>query len=115
MRVTHQKPAAISSNIDAEEYVRQIEESPLPPLIRPERVAQLLDMSRRRVYELVETGDLAAIRHGVRGLRVYRQSLIDWLRRGGSGPGQLSAAAAPTAKSPARISSTARVAGKSSR
>jgi hypothetical protein len=70
---------------DLTEYVRQLEELRLPPLLAPARVAGLLDMDRRRVYDLVETGELAGIRHGTRGLRIFRQSLLDWLRRGGSG------------------------------
>ncbi|MCC6548066.1 helix-turn-helix domain-containing protein [Candidatus Sumerlaeota bacterium] len=69
---------------DVEQYVAEIEWGKLPPLLAPKRVAELLDLDMRRVYDLVATGDLAGVRHGTRGLRVFRQSLVDWLRRGGS-------------------------------
>ena len=75
----------IPDHPDHLDYVEQIEKKNLPPLIAPVRVARLLDMDRRRVYELVDMGELAAIRCGKRGLRIFSNSLIDWLRRGGSG------------------------------
>lgn len=55
----------------------------LPPLLAPARLCRILDLDRRRIYELIATGDLAAIRTGTRGLRIYRDSVIAWLRQGG--------------------------------
>lgn len=72
---------------DLENHIRSIEEQNLAPLLAPGRVARLLDLDRRRIYELVAVGELPAIRTGVRGIRIYRDGLISWLRRGGSGPG----------------------------
>jgi Helix-turn-helix domain len=80
-----QDPMHIPDHPDHLTYVDQMEEKNLPPLLAPVRVARLLDMDRRRVYELVDMGELAAIRCGKRGLRIFSNSLIDWLRRGGSG------------------------------
>ncbi len=79
------RQVSIGEHHGVEDYVRQIEELALPPLLAPHRVARLLDMDRRRVYELVEMGEFAAVRHGKRGLRIFRESLLDWLRRRGSG------------------------------
>ena len=67
-----------------EDCVRRVEGLNLPPLLAPVRVARLLDMDRRRVYEMVDGGDLVAVRQGRRGLRIFRDSLLDWLRRGGN-------------------------------
>ncbi len=74
----------ITDHPDQEAYINAIEQQNLPPLMRPARVAAMLDMTTRRVYELVANGDLAAVRHGVRGIRIFRESLIDFLRQGGS-------------------------------
>ena len=79
----HKNARELTAHPALEEYAARFAE--LPELIRPTRIARLLDMDKRRVYELVQTGDLAAIRVGTRGLRIFRQSLIDWLKQGGSG------------------------------
>lgn len=60
--------------------------SGLPELLPVPRVAELLGLSPRRVYELVEWGELGIVRTGPRGCRVLRESLFRWLRRGGCGP-----------------------------
>lgn len=69
---------------DIDHFIAEMKIEKLPPLLSPRRIAGLLDMDKRRVYDLVTTGDLAAIRHGARGLRIFRQSLMDWLHKGGS-------------------------------
>ncbi|MCC5876172.1 MAG: helix-turn-helix domain-containing protein [Candidatus Sumerlaeia bacterium] len=78
---------SLPAHPDIESHIRIIEEQKLAPLLAPGRVARLLDLDRRRVYELVAVGELPAIRTGVRGIRIYRDGLIAWLRKGGSGPG----------------------------
>lgn len=78
---------ALPSHPDLETHLRNFKELNLPPLLSPERVGRLLDLDRRRIYELVAAGELPAVRTGVRGLRIYRDGLIAWLQRGGSGPG----------------------------
>lgn len=81
----HHQRHEISLHPDLKGYVEELRKEPLPPLLRPSRVAALLDMNPRRIYELVEVGELAAIRHGTHGLRILRESLFDWILRGGSG------------------------------
>lgn len=76
--------APLADHPNQEAYVAAIAEMKLPPLMRPARVAALLDLTTRRVYDLVANGDLAAVRQGVRGVRIFRDSLIDFLRQGGS-------------------------------
>ncbi|CAN5438740.1 hypothetical protein BH09SUM1_BH09SUM1_32760 [soil metagenome] len=62
---------------------------PLPPLIPPVRVAALLGLDRRRIYEMIKVGELPAVKQGVRGLRIVKSGLLEWLERGGSGNGEL--------------------------
>lgn len=79
--------AGTGKHPDHLEYVRDFESLDLPPLLAPPKLAQLLDLDRRRIYELVLTGDLAAVKLGRRGIRIFRKSVVDWLRRGGNGKG----------------------------
>ena len=44
-------------------------------LVRPERVAEHLNVSKRRVYQLVREGELEGIRVGRRQLRIREDSL----------------------------------------
>lgn len=86
--IVHQSECEAPLHPDIADYVEKIEGMNLPPLLSAVRVAALLDLDRRRVYELVSVGELAAVRTGVRGVRVFRDGLLDWLRRGGSGAGR---------------------------
>lgn len=83
--MAHHEEIKIGDHPDYEDFVEQIAKSTLPELIAPTRLARLLDMDRRRIYEFVETGELAAVRVGKRGIRVFRSSLLSWLRRRGCG------------------------------
>lgn len=74
----------IPDHPDFDEYIKLLEDKKLPELLSARRVAALLDLSPRRVYELVDMGYVAAVRLGPRRLRIFRQSLIDWLRQGGA-------------------------------
>jgi len=47
---------------------------------RVERVARYLDISKKRVYQLVQEGRLKAVRLGPRQMRVMRRSLDEYLR-----------------------------------
>ncbi len=64
---------------------REVESLRLPPLLCPRRLSQLLDMDRRRVYELLQTGELDSVRVGPRSRRVPRENLLRWLAAGGYG------------------------------
>ncbi len=55
---------------------------PLPPLLRPVRVAMLLDVARQRVYELIANGTLEHVKLGGRSVRVTREGLVKFLARG---------------------------------
>ena len=46
---------------------------------RVERVARFLDVSRKRVYQLIQERQLQAIRLGPRQLRVLRQSIDEYI------------------------------------
>lgn len=46
---------------------------------RVERVARYLDISKKRVYQLVQEGRLEAIRLGPRQMRILRRSLEDYV------------------------------------
>lgn len=83
MRGRHHKPTPLSLHPDHERFVREATAS-LPPLVTPDRAATLLGLHRRRIYEMVETGEVAAVRHGKRGIRIFRQSLLEWLLQGGT-------------------------------
>lgn len=48
--------------------------------LRPRKVAELLDIGRDSVYELIHTGQLPAIRIGKR-MVVPTQSLEEWIQR----------------------------------
>lgn len=50
-------------------------------LLRTDRVAKILDVSRRRVYTLIDEGKLEALRIGQRQLRVTRQGLEDFITK----------------------------------
>lgn len=52
-----------------------------PELIAPAAVAELLGVCRQTVYHLVATGELQAIQINRRAMRVFRESLRDYLRR----------------------------------
>lgn len=52
---------------------------PLPPMLRPTRVAFLLDVPRQRVYEMIAAGTLEHVRLGGRSLRVTRDGLERFL------------------------------------
>ena len=47
---------------------------------RVERVARYLDISKKRVYQLVQEGRLQAVRLGPRQMRIMRRSLDEYLR-----------------------------------
>lgn len=79
-------PIPLGDNPNLDKYIQSIAELKLPQMLRVGQVAELLNLDSRRVYELVANGDLAAIRSGSRGIRIFRDSLIDWMREGGCGP-----------------------------
>ena len=50
-------------------------------LLHIRRVAKILDVSRKRVYAMIQEGKLEAIKLGPRLTRVPRSSLEDFLER----------------------------------
>lgn len=50
-------------------------------LIRVPRVAKLLDVSKKRIYNLIQEGKLEAINLGVRQTRITRESLESYVER----------------------------------
>jgi len=55
----------------------------LPPMIRPAVVARMFDMARQRIYEMIEMGELDAVRTGPRALRITRASVIRFVSKRG--------------------------------
>lgn len=66
-----------------EDYLAEIERqlNRLPGLLPATEVAALLGICRQSVYLLVQTGELAAVRLSRNGLRIFRESVRDYLRR----------------------------------
>lgn len=50
-------------------------------LLRVPRVAKLLDVSKKRVYNLIQEGKLEAVNLGVRQTRITRESLEAYVER----------------------------------
>ena len=50
-------------------------------LLRPDRVAKILDVSRRRVYTLIGEGALEALRTGKRQIRITRRGLESFIEK----------------------------------
>jgi len=50
-------------------------------LIRINRVAKLLDVTKKRIYNLVQEGKLEAVNLGVRQMRITRESLERYIER----------------------------------
>ena len=54
----------------------------LPELTRVYRVAKLLDVSKKRIYQMVHEGKLDAVRLGPRSMRVTRSSIERFIEEG---------------------------------
>lgn len=50
-------------------------------LLRVHRVAALLDCCRSQVYAMVRTGELAAIKIGIRGIRITVESIEEYFAK----------------------------------
>lgn len=76
-------PKAVESVVvlGADDYVRRIDLEGMPELMRVADVARLLALSRGSVYVLVNSGELSAVRLGPAMLRVFRNSVIDFIKR----------------------------------
>jgi excisionase family DNA binding protein len=53
-----------------------------PDLWRVYRVAKLLDVSKKRVYQMVHEGKLDAVRLGPRSMRITRESIERFVDEG---------------------------------
>ena len=63
-----------------------------PLLLRPQEAARSLALSRSTIYDMIASGELAAVRIG-RTLRIPAQALRDWVAENtGANPGRISAA-----------------------
>jgi len=51
-------------------------------LWRVYRVAKLLDISKKRVYQMVQEGKLDAVRLGPRSMRITRSSIDQFVEKG---------------------------------
>lgn len=67
----------------AEDYLAEVERQldRLPRLAPATDIAAILGVARQSVYHLVHTGELAAVRLNRSGIRVFRESVRDYLRR----------------------------------
>ena len=74
--------AARAVNVSARKPIQfKEEDTAMEPLIRVPRVAKLLDVSKKRVYNLIQEGKLEAINLGVRQTRITRESLAAYVER----------------------------------
>ncbi len=64
--------------------LRPVDDAPL--LLRAEEAARLLGLGRSKVFEMLATGELPAVRIG-RAVRVSRASLERWVRDQTGEPG----------------------------
>ncbi len=53
---------------------------PLPEFLRVDRVARMLDVSPKRVYQLIRDRELEAIRIGPRQTRIFTHSVEGYVR-----------------------------------
>ena len=51
-------------------------------LWRVYRVAKLLDVSKKRIYQMVQEGKIDAVRLGPRSMRITRESIDQFISRG---------------------------------
>ncbi len=72
-------PGAISPDMRP----RVVLQVPLDKLLRPEQVAEVLDVSRNKVYELMAAGQLRSLKIG-RARRVTIIALQDFIAKCGS-------------------------------
>jgi excisionase family DNA binding protein len=54
----------------------------MPELWRVYRVAKVLDVSKKRIYQMVHEGKLDAVRLGPRSMRVTRESIDRFISEG---------------------------------
>ena len=54
----------------------------MPELWRVYRVAKLLDVSKKRVYQMVHEGKINAVRLGPRSMRITRESIDTFIAEG---------------------------------
>lgn len=57
----------------------------IKPLLNAKDVSRILAIPLQRVYELIRTGDLPAVRVG-RTVRVDQDRLVTWIAAGGLSP-----------------------------
>ncbi len=79
-------PAKSANSMTAElpepaEYLKALRLDKEPELLRASLVAEKLGICRQSVYHLVACGELSAIRLGPSGLRIFKQSVIEYLKR----------------------------------
>jgi excisionase family DNA binding protein len=58
--------------------------TPAPELLRVYRVAKMLDVSKKRIYQMVTEGKIDAVRLGPRSMRITRISLDRFIQVGSS-------------------------------
>jgi len=65
------------------EYEPLIALIPRCPLLEPAAVGRTFGLDRKRIYELIRLGELTALRVTPIRLRVTRESVVEWVARGG--------------------------------
>ncbi|MEQ8822670.1 MAG: helix-turn-helix domain-containing protein [Sumerlaeia bacterium] len=64
-----------------DEHFSQLDLSDLPVLVPVAVAAQRLGTSRHAIYQLLSEGEISAVRISPRTTRIFRDSLLDYLRR----------------------------------
>ena len=65
------------------EYESLVALIPACPLLEPALVGRIFGLDRKRIYELSQLGELTALRVTPMRLRVTRESVVEWVARGG--------------------------------
>lgn len=54
---------------------------PDKPLLRVDEVAQILDVTKRTIYNLYNAGDIEGVNTSSRGIRIFKESVIKYLKK----------------------------------
>jgi excisionase family DNA binding protein len=58
------------------------EDSPLPPILTVDEVAELLRLDRKSIYAAIRRGEIPGVRRIGRTVRLHRATVLEWLAQG---------------------------------
>lgn len=54
----------------------------MPELLTPDELAELLRLSPRTIYELLQTGEIPGAKKVGRAWRIHRDTVLEWIKGG---------------------------------